>query len=219
MAVQVYYQSIHDIVINEQLLLTLQPGRQKQLLSFRFEADKKRCAAAGLLLWEHLYHHHPEYFTVSCNAAGKPSVSYRTAPTSNLSGLDPSVYASAIPFFNLSHSGDFVMLAISDTPVGCDIERKRKAILSHHVFHPKELELLRSLPEGNARDYEFLRLWTTKEAFLKAIGTGIDADAATYDLSEINSICLADGSVWQIEHQTIPDFPEYLSCICHKCLQ
>ncbi len=204
MAVQVYYQSIHDIVINEQLLLTLQPKRREQLLSFRFEADKKRCAAAGLLLWEHLYHHHPECFTVSYNAAGKPSVS------------SSSICASTIPFFNLSHSGDFVMLAISDTPVGCDIEHLHKAILSHHVFHPKELTRLRSLHEGDARNREFLRLWTAKEAFLKAIGTGIDANAATYDFSSENSIFLADGSLWTIEHQTLPDFPEYLSCICYK---
>ncbi len=226
MAVQVYYQSIHDIVINEQLLLTLQPKRREQLLSFRFEADKKRCAAAGLLLWEHLYHHHPERFTVSYNASGKPSVSYRTdstfdVPDSNASDSDVSTSSSftcapSIPFFNLSHSNDFVMLAISDTPVGCDIERLHKAILSHHVFHPKELARLHSLPEGDTRNREFLRLWTAKEAFLKAIGTGIDANAATYDFSSKNSISLADGSVWTIEHQTIPDSPKYLSCICYR---
>ena len=104
MAVQIYYQLIRDIVIDEQLLSMLQPQRRKQLFSFRLESDQKRCAAAGLLLWKHIYHKHPEHFTVSYNASGKPSV------------------ANA-PFFNLSHSNDFVMLAISDTPVGCDIEK------------------------------------------------------------------------------------------------
>ena len=235
MAVQIYYQSIHDIVINEQLLSTLQQKRREQLLSFRFEADKKRCAAAGLLLWEHLYHKHPEYFMVSYSATGKPSVSYR-------SDLDSNISTSAVPFFNLSHSGDFVMLAISDTPVGCDIERLHKAILSHHVFHPQELARLLALPEGDARDHEFLRLWTAKEAFLKAIGTGIDTNAATYNLSNGGPIRLNDGSVWTIEHHPLPDsckkiynppslssssssqytsdyFSEYLSCICYKHLQ
>lgn len=235
MAVQIYYQSVHDIVINEQLLSTLQPKRREQLFSFRFEADKKRCAAAGLLLWEHLYHKHPEYFTVSYNAAGKPSVLYRP-------DLDSTISTLPVPFFNLSHSNDFVMLAISDAPVGCDIERLHKAILSHHVFHPQELARLLSLPEGDARNHEFLRLWTAKEAFLKAIGTGIDANAATYDLSNGGPIRLDDGSVWAIEHHPLPDsckktynslspssssssqytsdyFSEYLSCICYKHLQ
>lgn len=74
MAVQIYYQLIRDIVIDEQLLSMLQPQRRKQLFSFRLESDQKRCAAAGLLLWKHIYHKHPEHFTVSYNASGKPSV-------------------------------------------------------------------------------------------------------------------------------------------------
>ena len=127
MAVQIYYQLIRDIVIDEQLLSMLQPQRRKQLFSFRLESDQKRCAAAGLLLWKHIYHKHPEHFTVSYNASGKPSV------------------ANA-PFFNLSHSNDFVMLAISDTPVGCDIEKLHKAVLSHHVFHPTGLNGLSRRP-------------------------------------------------------------------------
>lgn len=229
MAVQIYYQSVHDIVINEQLLLALQPKRQKQLFSFRFEADKKRCAAAGLLLWEHLYHRHPEQFTVSYNAAGKPSIAYRSdfAPnlfhsstlTSNTSASNTVDSTLTVPFFNLSHSNDFVMLAISDTPVGCDIEHLHKAILSHHVFHPRELARLLSLPEGDARNREFLRLWTAKEAFLKAIGTGIDENAASYDLSDGGPIRLDDGSIWVIEHPPLPDsesFSEYHSCICYN---
>ena len=50
MAVQIYYQLIRDIVIDEQLLSMLQPQRRKQLFSFRLESDQKRCAAAGLLI-------------------------------------------------------------------------------------------------------------------------------------------------------------------------
>ena len=200
MAVQIYYQTIQDIILDEQLLSKLQPQRRKQLLSFRFEADKKRCAAAGLLLWNHIYKGHPENFTVSYNEKGKPTV-------------------QDAPFFNLSHSGNFVMLAVSDTPVGCDIEQLHKAILTHHVFHPNELTKLSSVPEGETRNREFLRLWTAKEALLKAIGTGIDANANTYDLSSSDEIFLSDGSFWKIKHHTIRDFPEYLSCICYKCLQ
>ena len=39
MAVQIYYQLIRDIVIDEQLLSMLQPQRRKQLFSFRLESD------------------------------------------------------------------------------------------------------------------------------------------------------------------------------------
>ena len=124
MAVQIYYQLIRDIVIDEQLLSMLQPQRRKQLFSFRLESDQKRCAAAGLLLWKHIYHKHPEHFTVSYNASGKPSV------------------ANA-PFFNLSHSNDFVMLAVSDTHVGCDIEKLQK--LSFHTMFFIQMSLMHFL--------------------------------------------------------------------------
>ena len=89
MAVQIYYQLIRDIVIDEQLLSMLQPQRRKQLFSFRLESDQKRCAAAGLLLWKHIYHKHPERFIVSYNASGKPSVA--NAHTAMILSCLPSV--------------------------------------------------------------------------------------------------------------------------------
>lgn len=197
MSVHIYYQSISDIKIDDQLLSMLQPQRKKQLASLRFEEDKKRCAAAGLLLWKHLYHEHPENYSVSYNACGKPSV-------------------LNAPFFNLSHSNELVMLAICDLPVGCDLEHVRKAVLSHHVFHPEELSFLSSITPGNKRDFEFLRLWTAKEAFLKAIGTGISAKASSFDLSKGDTISLSDGTSWKLTHYAIPNFPNYLSCTCHQ---
>ena len=111
------------------------------------------------------------------------------------------------------------MLAVSDTPVGCDIEKLHKTVLSHHVFHPNELDALSNLPSGDIQNHEFLRLWTAKEAFLKAIGTGIDTKASSYDFSKSNTISLYDGSFWKLEHHTVCDFPDYLSCVCYKCLQ
>mgnify|MGYP002237290902 CR=1 FL=1 len=50
----------------------------------------------------------------------------------------------------------------------------------------------------------------SKEAFLKAIGTGIDAKASSYDFSKSNTISLYDGSFWKLEHHTVCDFPDYL---------
>lgn len=197
MSVSVFYQSVHTIEINDQLLSLLQPQRREQLLSFRSEMDRKRCGAAGLLLWEHLYHGHPENYTVSYNKTGKPHV-------------------CGAPFFNLSHSGDFVMLALSDTPVGCDIERPRKSVLSHHVFHPRELDLISGISPGEKRDRQFLKLWTAKEAFLKALGTGIQSDANTYDLSSSSRIQLADGSVWQLAYDRPPDAASYTACVCFR---
>lgn len=79
--------------------------------------------------------------------------------------------------FNLTHSGDYCAIAIGyDVNVGIDLERKRKrtnwpAIASRY-FHPQETAQLQRQPEAQGA-LDFYRLWTLKEAFLKARGTGI----------------------------------------------
>ncbi|HLF96157.1 MAG TPA: 4'-phosphopantetheinyl transferase superfamily protein [Methylococcaceae bacterium] len=79
--------------------------------------------------------------------------------------------------FNLSHSGDWCLLAVSRRwPVGADVERRREGLdlagLAHRCFSSAERSWWQSLPE-NARPSAFFRLWTCKEAFVKAVGQGI----------------------------------------------
>jgi 4'-phosphopantetheinyl transferase len=80
------------------------------------------------------------------------------------------------PHFNLTHSGGFVALVIADDEVGVDIENSRPVTtarrLAHRFFCPEERKQVFEL-EGEARDRAFLRIWTQKEAYLKAIGLGV----------------------------------------------
>lgn len=79
--------------------------------------------------------------------------------------------------FNWSHSGAQALAAIARgvTP-GVDLELQRarpKALaLARRFFTPDEAQALTVLPE-DARSAAFLRLWTAKEAVLKAEGGGI----------------------------------------------
>lgn len=90
----------------------------------------------------------------------------------------PFVLNPGLPLtFNLSHSGERAALAISSThSVGIDIEqlsRKRDWLgIAQHYFHLTEVEQLMAQPE-EAQCGFFFRLWTLKEAYLKARGTGI----------------------------------------------
>jgi len=85
--------------------------------------------------------------------------------------------------FNVSHSGDLVLLAVSEQrPVGVDVERKRPVVkvraLSQRWLSDRErasLERLRSL--GIDESDSFLRIWSLKEAQLKALGVGISGSA------------------------------------------
>ncbi|MFF4229275.1 4'-phosphopantetheinyl transferase family protein [Streptomyces sp. NPDC001820] len=84
--------------------------------------------------------------------------------------------------FSLSHSGRFALLGFARTPVGVDVERgvsARTAVDSVlGSLHPEEISELHALAE-DVRAAAFTRLWARKEAYLKALGTGLSRGLAT----------------------------------------
>lgn len=93
--------------------------------------------------------------------------------------------------FNVSHSGDLILMAISDErAIGVDIERKREVqrvdALLHRWLSAEEQAAYTSLHHAGASASEaFLRLWSLKEARLKALGVGISgASRARMDIVE-----------------------------------
>jgi 4'-phosphopantetheinyl transferase len=87
--------------------------------------------------------------------------------------------------FNASDSGDFVAVALAEAEVGVDIELKRsiprRDRLAHRICTVRELEQLERAPEDE-RDERLLRLWTCKEAALKAVGTGLPGGVRNVDV-------------------------------------
>lgn len=96
--------------------------------------------------------------------------------------------------FNWSHSGDHAMVAIAcDLPeLGVDIEQRRERpralALAQRFFAEGEHAALQQLPAA-CRNEAFLRLWTAKEAVLKAHGRGL-----AYGLERVE-FALEDGVV------------------------
>jgi len=86
--------------------------------------------------------------------------------------------------FSLSHSKDSAVLGVTiDQAIGLDVEvsthMPEAQALARRFFSDEESQLIQSLAE-NARDEAFFRIWTAREAFLKAKGIGL-----TQQLSEI----------------------------------
>lgn len=83
-------------------------------------------------------------------------------------------------YFNISHSGDYVVCVFSDTEVGADIEKKANPRMSvaRRFFHPAELEMLESRPEEQGE--RFYDLWTVKESFLKYTGQGLTRPLSSF---------------------------------------
>lgn len=82
------------------------------------------------------------------------------------------------PFcFSLSHSGAYVLCALSGAAVGADIQRHQKCEvfrLAERFFSERENEALkRAAVENHGETELFYRLWTRKEAWGKLTGRGI----------------------------------------------
>lgn len=75
-------------------------------------------------------------------------------------------------YFNTSHSGEYVALAVFNRPVGVDIQKKRELCIKTvcRVCTDTELEVIEKSEDASA---EFARIWTRKEAALKMSGFGI----------------------------------------------
>ena len=79
--------------------------------------------------------------------------------------------------FNLAHSGDVAMLAVSRrAAVGIDVEELRDATpveaIATRFFSPAEIEGLNALPAAE-RQARFFTLWAAKEAYVKALGDSV----------------------------------------------
>ena len=88
-------------------------------------------------------------------------------------------------YFSLSHSGNFVALAISDKEVGIDIEKFRpaKENLINRICSQNEID---AISLSKKTHIKFTEIWTKKEAYLKALGTGIDRELSSIDTTDKN---------------------------------
>lgn len=89
--------------------------------------------------------------------------------------------------FNLSHSGHYAIYAFTwNREIGIDLERieHKKAIesISNRYFTPNEIRALVSLPPSERLD-AFYTCWTRKEAYIKAVGRGLDIPLDSFEVS------------------------------------
>lgn len=87
--------------------------------------------------------------------------------------------------FNISHSGEWVVVAVASQKIGIDIERvdpiKLEAMVPY--FSINERRNLFSKQEAERLSY-FYTLWTIKESYIKCIGEGLYYPLNAVDISE-----------------------------------
>ena len=89
-----------------------------------------------------------------------------------------------IIYYNISHAGNYVAVAISETSVGIDVENKedKDFKVTRRFFAPKEVECITGdLGDLFKNQCRFRDVWTMKEAFLKCVGTGINTSLGGFE--------------------------------------
>ena len=89
--------------------------------------------------------------------------------------------------FNLSHSGNFALIAVTPiTSVGVDIEKvvaaRAKLDLATRFFSNTEVIHLKTLEEEHFVQ-GFFNAWTRKEAYIKALGVGLSIPLDSFSVS------------------------------------
>lgn len=147
----------------------LSPYRLQKIALLKHEKDKCRSLAAGLLL-NHalgscgLQEKSAEY---EIGEWGKPVLKYHTQIN-----------------FSLSHSGDYAICTIGDSPLGNDIEQRKEGRLkvADRFFEEEELAWLYDAKDDAERELRMFRLWTMKESFLKATGRGMSLSLKNFSI-------------------------------------
>ncbi|HYF76020.1 MAG TPA: 4'-phosphopantetheinyl transferase superfamily protein [Symbiobacteriaceae bacterium] len=185
----------------------LSPDERARAGRYHFEKDRSRFIASRgamrIILGAHL-HLAPERVGFCYGEQGKPALAKASAdqPLS----------------FNLSDSGDWAVLGVTGAgEIGVDIEALRPipeiTSIAERFFAPSEEAWLRSHPLHD-QPWTFHRIWTCKEAYLKALGTGLSLNTQSFafDFTVKPARLIGPDTGWRIIEFT--PAPSYAGAVC-----
>jgi 4'-phosphopantetheinyl transferase len=158
------------------LSASLSPEERARAERFAFDDARRHFIAAhGMLrtIVSRYVNERPETLKFTLGRHGKPS-------------LAGTPEAGEKVRFNLARSHDSALIAVArNREVGIDLERIRSNVaglkLAEQFFSRGEFERLRHWPRDQANRL-FFTFWTSKEAYLKAIGTGLSLSLDRFEV-------------------------------------
>jgi 4'-phosphopantetheinyl transferase len=147
----------------DEALAALSPQRREQAMKFKRPQGRLLSAVAYGLLCRGLR----ERYAIS----ELPELGYAE-------GGKPFIVGHEHIHFNMSHCREAALCALSDKPVGVDVESigRYNESLVRYTMNDDELA---QIQQSDRPDVAFIRLWTQKEAVLKLSGTGITDNMRT----------------------------------------
>ena len=175
------------------LIGLLDEERQARVRAFGDSRSALRTLAAGLLLYD-IFGERARTAHFERGKRGKP----------HLADNSP---------FNISHAGDFAVLALSRQTVGVDLEHIRPLDwqrIALRFFHPEERAYLAQSTEP---ERDFFRIWTLKESYLKALGHGFSVSPRSFCVLPEGSGAVLEGDAG-FRFQSFSVFPGYCLSVC-----
>ena len=152
---------------------TLSADESQRAARFRFDKDRHRFIASHVALRNVLSRYlecEPKQIDFTVGEYGKPTI-------------NSDIHLD----FNLSHSGDYALIAVArEHKVGIDVEHFRKELeiekIAHRFFSEEENSELMGLPTEQQL-IGFFNCWARKEAYIKAHGLGLALPLDSFDVS------------------------------------
>lgn len=206
-AVHVLRIPVPDVVDESRLLVDLPDYERQRAARLKFASPRRQFLVARVVLRQLLgawCAADPWSLKFSIGPHGKPRLEHPDAPE-----------------FNLSHSGQWVAIALAAAqPVGIDVETIDPTVsrdrLAGRYFSPAEQAELAALPE-ETRWAAFYRGWTCKEAWIKATGRGmgfaVERLTVRLDPARPAELCAVEGEIetaarWRlVATSAAPDAP------------
>lgn len=160
------------------LIHTLSVDERMRAEKYYFERDRKRSLIGRGILRTILglyLHVEPDRLQFQYGKYGKPALA--------------DTFDKETLHFSLSHSDKIALFAFArHCEIGVDIEHlseiSEKELIAERFFSRKEYDSIRSLPEEQKRE-SFIKGWTCKEAFIKALGDGLSHALDKFEVSMI----------------------------------
>ncbi|MDQ0191716.1 4'-phosphopantetheinyl transferase family protein [Paenibacillus wynnii] len=164
-----YVGAYMDAITFEALWKRLSKEKQERLKKFKRQQDIVRSLVADLLartMCAEALSCSMEDVEFEYNEFGKPLVS----------GDTPC-------YFNVSHSGDWVVCAVDSDAIGIDIEQKSDIDLeiARRFFTSQEYRYIFGGDPITRKD-RFYEIWTFKESYIKAVGKGLSIPLQSFEV-------------------------------------
>ena len=157
----IYAINVKNLPLADEFVKKVSKRRQEFISRVKNESAKKLCLGAGLLLAKFVG------TDEQTDKKGKP-------------------FVAKGPCFSVSHSHDIAILAVSENPIGADIELMDKTDISKLAKRSMTDGEFSFIMHSADSVKEFYRLWTKKESYVKMLGIGFEKMPENTDVLNVS---------------------------------